>query len=81
MQPLFPFRQTRIMTTMTNDGFNAMIEYDAHLDMFRGEVLGLSGGVDFYGRDSAELRVEFRKSLQVFLDVCREKGIELDSWH
>jgi predicted HicB family RNase H-like nuclease len=61
--------------------FNAKIVYDADLDMFRGEVLGLNGGADFYGPDPADLWVEFRKSLQVFLDVCREKGIELDSWH
>ena len=64
------------MNMMTIDGFNAKIEYDADLDMFRGEVLGLNGGADFYGRDPADLRVEFRKSLQVFLDVCQEKGIE-----
>ncbi len=44
--------------------------------MFRGEILGLSGGADFYGRNPRELRAEFRKSLHVFLEVCREKGIE-----
>lgn len=64
------------MNTMTLDGYHARIEYDADLDMFRGEILGLNGGADFYGRNPRELRAEFRKSLQVFLDVCREKGIE-----
>ncbi len=44
--------------------------------MFRGEILGLNGGADFYGRTPEELRIEFRKSLAVFLEVCREKGIE-----
>ncbi|MBS1177064.1 MAG: repair protein, partial [Proteobacteria bacterium] len=44
--------------------------------LFRGEILGLTGGADFYGKNPKELRAEFRKSLQVFLDVCREKGIE-----
>lgn len=34
------------------------------------------GGADFYGRTPEELRTEFRKSLQVFLEVCREQGIE-----
>lgn len=61
---------------MTLDGYHARIEYDPDLDMFRGEILGLNGGADFYGRNPRELRAEFRKSLQVFLDVCREKGIE-----
>jgi predicted HicB family RNase H-like nuclease len=44
--------------------------------MFRGEILGLNGGADFWGKNPKELRAEFKKSLQVFLDVCREKGIE-----
>ncbi len=64
------------MNTMTVDGFNAKIEYDEDLDLFRGEILGLSGGADFYGKNPKELRSEFKKSLQVFLDVCKEKGID-----
>jgi predicted HicB family RNase H-like nuclease len=64
------------MNTMTVDGFHARIEYDAELDLFRGEILGLNGGADFYGKSPRELRAEFKKSLQVFLDVCKEKGIE-----
>lgn len=64
------------MSTMTLDGYHAKIEYDPELDQFRGEILGLNGGADFYGRNPKELRAEFRKSLSVFLDVCREKGIE-----
>jgi len=64
------------MNIMSVDGYQAKIDYDAELDMFRGEILGLNGGADFYGRTPEELRVEFSKSLQVFLEVCREKGIE-----
>ena len=64
------------MNIMSVDGYQARIEYDAELDMFRGEILGLNGGADFYGRTPEELRAEFSESLQVFLEVCREKGIE-----
>ena len=64
------------MNIMTLDGYSAKIEYDAELDVFRGEILGLTGGADFYGKNPKELRAEFKKSLQVFLEVCREKGIE-----
>ena len=64
------------MNLMTFNEYNAKIEYDAELDLFRGEILGLTGGADFYGKNPNELRAEFKKSLQVFLDVCREKGIE-----
>lgn len=64
------------MSTMTVDGYQARIEYDAELDLFRGEILGLNGGADFYGKNPKELRAEFKKSLQTFLEVCAEKGIE-----
>ena len=64
------------MNMMSLEGYNAKIEYDAELDMFRGEILGLTGGADFYGKNPRELRAEFKKSLQVFLEVCRETGIE-----
>jgi predicted HicB family RNase H-like nuclease len=63
------------MNLMTVDGYQAVIEYDADIDTFRGEILGLNGGADFYGQTPDELRTEFRKSLQVFLEVCRERGI------
>lgn len=64
------------MNLMTVDGYTAKIEYDEELDLFRGEILGLNGGADFYGKNPKELRSEFKKSLRVFLDVCKEKGIE-----
>ena len=64
------------MNVMNVDGYNARIEYDPEIDTFRGEILGLTGGADFYGKNPKELRAEFKKSLQVFLEVCNEKGIE-----
>ena len=64
------------MNIMTVEGHRAKIEYDHEIDMFRGEILGLNVGADFYGKTPDELRVEFKKSLELFLDVCREKGIE-----
>ncbi|MEY4284138.1 MAG: type II toxin-antitoxin system HicB family antitoxin [Betaproteobacteria bacterium] len=64
------------MNVMSVDGYRAKIEYDEELDLFRGEILGLNGGADFYGKNPKELRAEFKKSLQTFLAVCKEKGIE-----
>jgi len=64
------------MNIMSIDGYHARIEYDEDLDLFRGEILGLSGGADFYGKNPKELRTEFKRSLNVFLEVCREKGIK-----
>ena len=64
------------MNLMIVDEYSAKIEYDPELDLFRGEILGLSGGADFYGKNPKELRTEFKRSLKVFLEVCKEKGIE-----
>ena len=60
---------------MTLDGYKARIEYDSEIDMFRGEILNLNGGADFYGKNPNELREEFKNSLDVFLEICEEKGI------
>ena len=64
------------MNLMKYDDYQAKIEYDEDLDQFRGEILGLNGGADFYGRNPKELRTEFKKSLEVYLAVCKENGIE-----
>jgi predicted HicB family RNase H-like nuclease len=63
------------MNIMEVDGYKAKIEYDPELDQFRGEILGLNGSADFYGKNPASLRREFKNSLKVFLEVCEEKGI------
>ena len=61
---------------MTIDGQKAVIQYDPDIEMFRGEFLNLSGGADFYASDIDGLKREGRQSLKVYLDMCREKGIE-----
>ena len=63
------------MNMMIVDDYKAKIEYDADIDMFRGEIIGLNGGADFYGETPSELKKEFKKSLEVYLEVCKEKGI------
>ena len=65
-----------IMNVMTVDDYHARIEFDPELDMFRGEILGLNGGADFYGESPKELRAEFKRSLVSFLEVCAEKKME-----
>ena len=63
------------MNMMEVDGYKAKIECDPELDQFRGEILGLNGNADFYGKSPASLRKEFKNSLKVYLEVCEEKGI------
>lgn len=58
------------------DGHKALVTFDPELEMLRGEFLGLSGGADFYAAAVPELMEEGRKSLTVYLEMCREKSIE-----
>lgn len=57
-------------------GYRAVIQFDPDIEMFRGEFVGLNGGADFYARDIEGLRHEGATSLQAFLDLCREDGVE-----
>lgn len=57
------------------DGYKAVIMYDPETEKFRGEFIGLAGGADFYGTTIDELKTEGKRSLKVFLDICKEEGI------
>ena len=57
------------------DGHKALISFDPDIGMLRGEFLGLSGGADFYATDVQGLLNEGRKSLEVYLQACEERGI------
>ena len=64
------------MNIMEINGYRAVIQYDPEIEMFRGEFIGLNGGADFYAKDIDGLRREGEISLRVFLDMCREDGVE-----
>lgn len=54
----------------------AAITYDENTDMFRNEFVGLNGGADFYAKDIQGLHEEGETSLKLFLDMCKEDGVE-----
>ncbi len=58
------------------NGERAVIAFDPELQMLRGEFVGLNGSADFYAENVHDLLEEGRKSLAVYLEMCREKGIE-----
>ena len=63
------------MNHMTHEGWQARIEYDEAQDQFRGEILGLSSGGDFYGRTPQELREAFARTLAAYLQACEQQGM------
>ena len=62
--------------TMEIEGYRAVIQFDPDIDLFRGEFVGLNVSADFYAPDVVGLRREGAASLKVFLDMCREDGVE-----
>ena len=46
------------------------------IEMFRSESVDLDGGADFYATVIEGLREEGRKSLEIFLEMCHEDGVE-----
>lgn len=64
------------MATMEHKGFMAKIDYDADIDSFFGCVVNVSSPITFYGKTTAELREEFARSVNAWLEVCRERGLE-----
>lgn len=64
-----------MISIMEIDGYKAVIKYDPEIGLFRGEFLGLNGGADFYASSVEGLRKEGKKSLEVFLKMCAEDGV------
>ncbi len=58
------------------NGEKAVIAFDPEIQMLRGEFVGLNGGADFYAVNVYDLIEEGRTSLTVYLEMCREKGVE-----
>ncbi len=63
-------------TTLKHGDYIATVEYDPDLDSFFGRVANIRDVVTFYGRSVDELRREFAASIEIYLDFCRERGVE-----
>lgn len=61
---------------MEFNGYKAVINYDPEIEMFRGEFINLNGGADFYAVDIQGLHKEGVLSLDMFLEMCKEDGVE-----
>lgn len=60
---------------MEQGGYNAEITFDPEIDMFMGKVINARDVITFYGASVADLKREFGVSLEVYFQVCRERGI------
>lgn len=57
-------------------GYIGIVEFDPEIDSFHGTVINSNDVITFYGTSVAELQQEMRKSVDEYLDFCREQGKE-----
>ena len=57
-------------------GYIGIVDFDSEIDLFHGTVININDVVTFYGASTAELREEMQKSIEVYLDFCKEQGKE-----
>ena len=57
-------------------GYIGVLEFDPEIDTFHGTVINTNDIITFYGSSVAELREEMRKSVEDYLEFCREQGRE-----
>lgn len=66
------------MNTMTYRGYAARVEFDERDDIFIGRVLGARDRISFHADSVADLKREFRRSVDDYLAVCEKRGMEPD---
>lgn len=65
-------------TLMEYKGYHAKSYYDAEDKIFVGEVIGIDDSLNFHGYSVDELEEMFHQSIDNYLDLCREMGVEPD---
>jgi len=71
------FKWGKAMKSIMNiNSYDAVINYAPEIEMFRGEFINLNGGADFYAADIKGLHAEGEASLNMFLEMCKEDGVE-----
>ncbi|MCC6329150.1 MAG: type II toxin-antitoxin system HicB family antitoxin [Acidobacteria bacterium] len=61
-------------STLKYKGFTAKIDFSADDGVFVGRVLGIDDIVIFHGKTVAELKKEFKESIEFHLEVCAKES-------
>lgn len=57
-------------------GYSGVVQFDDDAMIFHGEVIGLRDVITFRGKSPEEIKKEFEKSIDGYLDWCSELGQE-----
>jgi predicted HicB family RNase H-like nuclease len=55
-------------------GYIAAVDFDPEIDLFHGTVINTNDVITFYGASVTELREEMQKSIEGYLEFCKEQG-------
>ena len=51
-----------------------VVDFDPEIDLFHGTVINTNDVITFYGASVAELRKEMQKSIEGYIEFCKEQG-------
>lgn len=57
-------------------GYSGVVQFDDEAMIFHGEIIGLRDVITFRGTTPQEIKFEFEKSIDGYLDWCKELGQE-----
>lgn len=55
-------------------GYIGAVNFDPEVDLFHGTVVNTKDVITFYGAFVSELREEMQKSIEGYIEFCREQG-------
>ena len=56
-------------------GYIGPVDFDPEIDLFHGTVINTNDVITFYGASVSELREEMQKSIEGYIEFCKEQGI------
>ena len=59
---------------MQQNKYLARITYEDDIEKFHGVIMNINDVIDFYGSDVTELKTEFKRSLDIYLEFCKSKN-------
>lgn len=64
------------MATMEYKGYIGTVTYDDTDEIFHGRVINVPDTITFQGRSVEELRAALEESVEDYLELCAEDGVE-----
>ena len=55
-------------------GYIGAVNFDPEIDLFHGTVINTNDVITFYGASVVELHEEMQKSIEGYLEFCKEQG-------